>query len=378
MSSLSSSELTQAIKKGIFDSTPNTIENLGGLKHTPKFPDLAKIWRSGGAQRNSWIGSLGVLSNHEYLDEALFQAKGKLSEFEFHRMYQSVLDWSTSLFTPVQPPIIPLDPLEKAPVKSLSGPYLAEMNLFALPLRTNTRMADELMADSTFTSLFRKHDVFDNTSTVAFLGRFSLRKALTLSPQALHALTRSLRPEIVRFWETGDARLSPVPSALLKEWLKNDNEPLFSFEEIESEEIFLLGVRFALCHKDGHPHDVLSERRTVSQDQKSLENWHQTSMDYIHKNFSDFCLLSEPCTLGKVGLQALVLAIEGRLSLWANQEHQDKIQKLILTENKEMKTIELQGFTSNQHLSPVLSFPSDLLENHLCGLKQKWRGRMAD
>lgn len=382
MSSRVPPTLSGSIRQGIESPTPPPPEFGNSLRHTPRYPDLAKLWRSGGAQRNAWIGALGVLAHQEELDAAVVQACSKLDDFEAHRLRQAVMDWSTSVYAPVQPPSLPLDPLEKSSTGKLGGPFMAELTLFGIPVLGDQSTIEELVSDNQFTSLLRTHEVFDKTAIVAFLGSVSAEHILSLSPQVLYTLVRALRAEMLNFWEKGTKALSVVAQSLVQTFLNENEFPPNS--ENEPQARVMLGIRLALCHKDGRAHDVLSERRQVCEDEQSLDSWHDAALTYVHAASPGNFLLGDPKPLGKTQLDALGILTEGRLAIWAAELYDSEIGKVELkcpfskSLDSSKTDLTLNAETKSGQFLPPIMIPWDLVEPHYFAWKKRLDSRFLE
>lgn len=302
------------------------------LSH-PKYPDLAKVWRSGGPGRNSWSGDLGFLALHAQLDQAVATAQAKLSLSESYRFYRAVIDWATSLFAQVSPSPVPLSfaTPPSAPA-SPSGPCRASISLFAVPVFSTPDHAQTLLGSSAFAASFRQAEVFDPTSSTAFLGLLPLAKVFSLTPQTLYEFMRILRPEMLNYWHSGQVALSPVARNALQTLLSPVPDPVsppesspFSSAPFLREHV-LLGVRFALCRPDGYPHDLLSQRRSTIEDDNSLTAW-QRSFALLPENIAcpHHLQAADPCPFSDLPLNFLAFALENHLFHLAHHQFQSSL-----------------------------------------------------
>lgn len=378
------SKLSHSVREGIQNPKPSNSGEFGSLKHTPRYPDLAKIWRSGGSQRNAWMGALGVLAHQECLNEAISQASLKLSTFEAYKMNQAVMDWCTSVYIQVQPPVIQKkvsDEDQSIQTKSMS-PYMAEMTLFGIPVLGSRQTIDDLLSDSNFTSLLREYKVFDESSITVFLGSMKAENSLAISSQSLYSLTRAFRSEMLNFWETGDSKISPVAQVLLNNFLNENQEKSDETEDLSEKSVqVLVGIRLALCRKDGRSHDVLSERRTSVDDEKYLDVWHSHALDYIKQKNEDLFLMGDPKSLGKTSLDVLGLLTEGQSLIWASDFKDKKIVNFEVEKpnlDSEEQNFVFTGIIDENKKLPSIKIPWNKVEPHYYAFKKRMASKLVE
>jgi hypothetical protein len=323
----------------------------------PRRANLATLWKSGGGQVNAWTGALGMLMQEDTLDEATDKACLDLGNpREAARLRESVMDWASTIFAPME-----------APPKALrtGGSYLAEVTLFGIPVLTSPDTAESLLADNRFASLLRENGVFDKTSVVAFLGCLPAARALTLSPQLTASLTRIMRAEMLRFQQDGTPALAPMAAAMVGEFFRLASPD--AMEDTGEDPVqVLVGVRLALCHRDGRPHDILGERRTVAEDEASLDAWHPLALIHVKAAHPGVFLMGDPKPLGRVGAGVMDLLVEGRLSLEAARRGGTLAQATLSREDGEDGAfLTVRSTDSHGQALPRLTLPWAVVSPHL-------------
>ena len=350
--------LARAVSGGIVNPRPAPAPaNEGSLRMGPRRANLATLWKSGGSQVNAWTGALGMLMQEDALDEATDKACHDLGNpREAARLREAVMDWASTIFAPMEAP---------SGAARTGGSYLAEVTLFGIPVLTTPETVENLLADNHFAALLREKGVFDKTSVVAFLGCLPATRALTLSPQLTASLTRIMRGEMLRFQQEGTPALSTMAAAMVGEFFRLSFPA--SMEDTREEPVqVMVGVRLALCHRDGRPHDILGERRTVAEDEASLDAWHSLALTHVKAAHPGVFLMGDPKPLGRTGAGVMDLLVEGRLSLDAARQRGTLGQATLVREEKESgDLLTVRAADSRGQTLPPLALPWGVVAPHL-------------